>query len=328
MNKKSLLQGAVRCALLLLSLVSAPVFSGEEWPNKPLRLVVPWPAGGIADLRGRLLGERLGKALGQPIVIENRPGADGTIGAYAVAQARADGYTLLYGSNIDQVIAPAVNRELPYEPLRDLMPIIVFGKSHLVLVAHPGVPARNMKEFMSWLKESRDSPAYSSGGNLHSAHFAGLMLQEKSGVTLLHVPYKGAAPALAAVMSGDVSFGFDFVATSLPMIEAGKVRALAIMGPKRLRLVPDVPSVDEVGLANMYAYTWGGIFVPKATPQSIALRLKNTIEKIASSPDLTNHVAYAGLEFDVRTGSDLTAFIGAEQIKWGNLIKAAGLKPE
>ena len=295
-------------------------------PSKPIRLVIPWPAGGIADLRGRLIGEHLAKALGQPVVIDNRPGADGTIGAYTVAKSRADGYTILLGSNIDQAIAPAVNRELPYEPLRDLLPIVLTGKSYLVLVANPSVPARDAKEFIAWLKTNHDAPAYSSGGNAHAAHLAGVMLKERVGTDLLHVPYKGAAPALIAVLNGEVSIGFDFVATSLPMIEAGKLRAIAVMGPRRLRLLPAVPSVDEVGLENAHAYTWGAFFVAAGTPPPVMKRLQSEFEKILTNKDLIGHVAFSGVEFDLKTGTALADFIRSEQTKWGNLVRTAGIR--
>jgi len=300
----------------------------KDYPVRTLRFIVPWPAGGIADVRSRLIGDRLAKAMGQAVVVDNRPGADGTIGAYTVAGAQPDGYTILLGSNIDQAIALAVHRDLPYRPLRDLIPVIVWGKSHLVLVANPNVPARDIKEFLAWMKNSRDPPAYSSGGNAHAAHLAGVMLQDRLGVELLHIPYKGAAPALTAVISGDVSFGFDYVATSLPMIEASKLRPLVVMGPKRLRLLPNVPSVDEAGLANMYAYTWGGFFVPKGTPPAVMTRLNFEIGKILSSLDVSGHVAFSGVEFDIRSGDDLTEFIRNEQMKWGNLVKAADVKAE
>jgi len=299
-----------------------------DFPSKPIRLVIPWPAGGIADLRGRFIGDRLARALGQPVVIDNRPGADGTIGAYAVAKSRADGYTILFGSNIDQAIAPAANRTLPYEPMRDFIPVIVWGKSHLVLVANPSVPARDAKEFFSWLKASHDAPAYSSGGSAHAAHLAGVMLKERLGTDLLHVPYKGSAPALTAVISGEVSFGFDFVATSLPMIEAGKLRPIVVMGPRRLRALPNVPAAEEVGLANAHAYTWGGFFLPAGTPPAVVHRLQAEFERILTSKDLTDHVAFAGVDFDIKTGNDLTDFIRNEQAKWRNVVAIAGIKPE
>lgn len=300
----------------------------QDYPSKPIRLVIPWPAGGIADLRGRFIGDRLAKALGQPVVIDNRPGADATIGAYAVAKSRPDGYTVLFGSNIDQAIAVAVHRDLPYEPLRDFVPVIVWGRSHLVLVANSSVPARDAKEFLAWLKASRDAPAYSSGGSAHAAHLAGIMLQERLGIQLLHVPYKGAGPALAAVVSGEVSFGFDYVATSLPMIEAGRLRPIVVMGPRRLRLLPNVPAADEVGLENVHAYTSGGFFVPAGTPLPVVKRLQAEFEKILTSKDLTDHVAFAGVDFDIKTGNELTDFIRSEQTKWGNLVKAAGIKSD
>lgn len=313
-------------AMVLAS--SCAFAQGNDYPAKPIRLIVPWPAGGIADLRGRLIGDRLAKAMGQPVIVDNRPGADGTIGAYAAAQARPDGYTILLGSSIDQAIALAVHRDLPYEPLRDLVPIVMYGRSHLVLVANPGVPARDMKEFIAWLKGSRDPPAYASGGNAHPAHLAGVMLQDGLGANLLHVPYKGSAPALTAVMSGEVSFGFDFVGTSLSLIEAGKLRALVVMGPKRLRLLPNVPCIDEIGLANAYAYTWGGFFVPKGTPLAVATRLRVELEKIGNSSDIRDHIGFSGVEFEVRSGNDFIDFIRAEQVKWGYLVKAAGIRTD
>ena len=318
----------IRAIGMLCILICAQSAVGDDYPSKPIRMVIPWPAGGIADLRGRVLAERLSKPLGQQVIVDNRPGADGSIGAYAVAQARPDGYTILYGSNIDQVIAPAVNPALPYVPLRDLIPVIVFGKSHLLLVVNPAVPAKDMKQFAEWLKNSREPPAYSSGGNAHMAHLSGVMIEDRLRVKLLHIPYKGAAPALLAVIGGDVSFGFDFVATSLPMIEAGKLRALVVMGPKRLRSLPTVPSVDEVGMPDMYAYTWGGVFLPKGTPQPVAIRLQSELQRIAASADIRDHSAFSGMDFEVKTGSDLIEFIRAEQTKWGNLVKVAGVKVE
>ena len=311
----------------ILAGASAPVFA-QDYPSKPIRLVIPWPAGGIADLRGRLIGDRLAKALGQPVIIDNRPGADATIGAYTVAKSRPDGYTILLGSNIDQAIALAVHHDLPYDPLRDFIPVIVLGKSHLVLVANPSVPARDAKEFIAWLKASRDAPAYASGGSAHAAHLAGVMLKERVGTDLLHVPYKGSAPALTAVVSGEVSFGFDFVATSLPMIEAGKLRPIVVMGPRRLRLLPNVPSADEVGLENAHSYTWGAFFLPAGTPSPVVKRLRAEFEKILTSKELTEHVAFSGVEFDIKSGSELVEFIRSEQTKWGNVVRAAGIKPD
>jgi tripartite-type tricarboxylate transporter receptor subunit TctC len=185
-----------------------------------------------------------------------------------------------------------------------------------------------MKAFLAWLKKSPEPPAYSSGGNAHPAHLAGVLLGERLGVNLLHVSYKGSAPALTAVASGEVSFGFDFVATSKPMIDAGKLQAFAVMGPKRLSLLPKVPTVDEVGLANAYAYTWGGFFVPAGTPPSVMSRLKSELQKILSSPDVTGHLAFSGVEFDVAGTDDLTGFIRSEQAKWGDLVRKAGMKSE
>jgi len=300
----------------------------DNYPSKPIKIVVPWPAGGPVDQRSRQIAAKLTKAVGQPVVVENRPGASGAIGASAVAKAPPDGYTLLWGTLYDLAINPAVNLALGYDPLRDFAPITQANSSYLVLNAWPGLGVKSMKELIALAKAKPGQLNCGSSGNATAPHFALEVLNRSANIDITHVPFKGDAPLLTDLLGGHVDIGFNVTTTALPHVKAGKLVPLAVSSPKRLAPFSEVPTVAELGFPEMEIALWAGVLAPAGTPPQIIRRLNTELVKIIDSPEIREQWISGGAEAVPTTPEEFAAFIQSEHARWSRLIKQTGVKME
>lgn len=307
--------------MLTLGLGVAPFAMAQDWPAKPISLVVPFPSGGTTDVLARALGDQLSKTLGQPVIVENRPGAGATVGADYVAKAKPDGYTLLIGA-VHHTIATSVYKKLPYSFEKDLAPISTLAMVPNVLVVNSAkTPARNVAELVALAKKSSPEMSYGSNGNGTAQHLIGTQFQAATGATLLHVPYKGSGPLTTDLLGGQVAMSFDTLTTVMPHIKAGKLRALAVTTAKRSTALPDVPTLEEAGLKGFDIGTWFGVLAPAATPKPVLTRLNAEIVKIVNSPDFQQRMAAAGAEPMASTQEAFAKRINDETAKFATLVR-------
>ncbi len=311
-------------ALLLVACFAAGAALAQAYPSKPLRMVVPFPPGGSADILGRSVGQKLGERLGQPVVIDNRPGAGASIGAKAVAEAPADGYTLLLGTVSSHAMSPATNA-VGYDPVKDFTPIAEIASIPFVVLVHPGVPVKNIAELVALAKSKPGQLTYASAGSGTSNHLAGELLGMAAGIKMLHVPYKGSAPALNDLLGGQVNAMFDLQLTAMPQIKSGKVRALAMTGAKRSALLPELPTVREAGVPGYEVTAWFGFFGPAGVPKPIVDRLNAELNAIMKLPDIRAKFAELGVETESGSAEEFAGFVRGEAGKWAAVIKAAGI---
>jgi tripartite-type tricarboxylate transporter receptor subunit TctC len=327
MNEMSMqsLAPARRRVLAALALAAcAPFAAAQSWPTKPVTIVVPVPPGGATDALTRKLADKLSKSLGQAVVVENRAGAGGTVGAGYVAKAAPDGHTLLMGVTGSNAISGSVYRKLPFDPAKDFAPVALIVRAPLVLVKRPGLPAASLADYVAAARAKPDSVTYSSPGKGTSLHLAGGMLGMAANVQLLHVPYQGSGPALQAVMAEQVDSIFADLMQVLPMVKAGKLQALAVTSKQRHALLPQVPTFAESGYADYEAISWHALFAPAGTPPAIVNRLHAEIVQALKQPDIQEHFASLGLEIDARTPAETQQFVQAETRKWAQVVKATG----
>ncbi|RLK30115.1 tripartite tricarboxylate transporter substrate binding protein [Cupriavidus plantarum] len=313
----------LRASLLALGFVVAATATAQDkdWPSKPISLIVPFPSGGTTDVLARALGDQLSKTLGQPVIVENRPGAGATLGADYVAKAKPDGYTLLMGA-VHHTIATSVYRKLPYSFQKDLAPITPIAMVPNVLVVNPAkTPAKNVAEFVALAKKASPEFSYGSNGNGTAQHLIGTQFQAATGTTLLHVPYKGSGPLTTDLLGGQVTMSFDTLTTVLPHIKAGKLQALAVTTARRSSAMPDVPTMEEAGLKGFDIGTWFGVLAPAATPKPIVTRLNAEIVKIVNSPDFRQRMHAAGAEPLSSTPEAFAKRIDDETAKFAGLVK-------
>jgi tripartite-type tricarboxylate transporter receptor subunit TctC len=301
-----------------------PGHAQAPYPSRPLTLVVPYPAGGSADVLARALGQRLGERLGQTVVVDNRGGAATAIGAQAVARAAPDGHTLLLGTVTSQAINPAMNK-VGYDPVAGFTAIAPLASIPFVLVAHPAVAASNVADVVAMGKAKPGSVAYASAGPGTSNHLAGEVFAAQAGIKLLHVPYKGSAPALNDVLAGHVPLMFDLQATALPHIQGGKLKALAVTSRQRSSLLPNVPTMIEAGVPGYEVSAWFGLFAPAGLPKAIVDRLNAEVSTIFRSAEMRKQMLDLGAEPDVAAPDAYAAFVKAEAAKWAETVKASGL---
>jgi len=297
---------------------------GPAFPVRPLRLVCPWPPGGIADVRARQIAEHLTRSLGRPVVVENRPGAGGTVGAAMAAQARPDGYTLLLGSVNDLAIAPALDPAAHGALPGALEPVVFVARGPLLLVASPSLGVNSVAELVELARTKPGRIAYGSAGPKTVHHFAGELLQRAAGIELLHVPYKGAAQILLDLVAGHLPLGFDFAVTSEPLAKAGKLKVLAVLGPRRIAVLPDAPTAREAGIPSVEAYSWSGFLVPAGTPAGIVSRLNAEITRALRQPDLAAAYAATGAELDPGSPEAFAAFLREDQARWSRRARELG----
>ena len=313
--------------LLLLALPALPsVAFAQAWPSKPIKWVVPFAPGGTTDILARTVGEKLGAALGQPVIVENRPGAGGGVGADFVAKSPPDGYTLVGGTISTHAINTSLYKSLPYDPVRDFVPITLIARLPNLLVINPNVPAKNVAELVALMKANPGKYTFASSGNGTSQHLSGELFKSIAGVDMQHVPYKGSPPALQDVVGGQVTMTFDNITTALPLAKAGNLRALAVTTAQRSAVAPEIPTMAEAGLAGYEIGSWQGVFAPAGTPPEIVRRLNTEIVRILKSPEIHDKLIALGAEPVGNSVDEFTAMVKSEVVKWGDVVKRSGAR--
>jgi tripartite-type tricarboxylate transporter receptor subunit TctC len=319
----------LRGALLLLSLVVAPpMVLAQAWPSKPIRIVVPFAPGGPADLLPRLIGPKLGEVLGQPVVVENKPGAGGSIGMELVAKSPPDGYTLVIGPTGNLVVNQHLFATLPYDPMKDLAPITLIATFSNVLVVHPDVPAKSVGDLIALAKAKPGSLSYGSPGTGSQPHLGGEYLKQLAGFEIVHVPYNGTAPALRDLLGGQIQFMFSQTSAALPQIQAGKLRALGVASPNRAAQLPDVPTIAESGLPGFEAVSWYALLAPTGTPKDVVAKLHVEIAKILQLQDIREKLSAQGGDPVGNTPEQLTAMMRSESARYAEIVKRGNIKAE
>ena len=320
------MNGFSKLLVLIVALFSLPAFAQQTYPQKSITLVVPYPPGGSADILARALAPKLGERLGQAILIENRAGAGTAIGAKTVASALPDGYTLLLGTVSSNAINPAMTK-VGYDPIKDFVAIAPVAAIPFVLVANPTFARNNVGELIAYAKVNPEKVSYASAGPGTSNHLAGVMLASAAQINLVHVPYKGSAPALNDVIGGHVPIMFDLIATAQPMIQAGKVKPLAVTSKGRASLLPQVPTMRESGLADYQVSAWFGIFGPAEIPVAIVNKLNLEITAVIKNPEMQKRLRELGAEPEAATPQEYERFVREEAAKWATVVKLANLAP-
>ena len=321
----ALLCGAAASLLLAI----APGTSAQPYPAKAVSLVVPYAPGGATDLLGRAVAQKLGDALGQAVVVTNRGGAGGNVGADAVAKAQPDGYTLLVGTIGTHAINSSLYASMPFDPIKDFAPVSLMLTNQLVLLVHPGVPARNVPDLIAYSKSGKAKLFFGSAGNGSSHHLSGELLKARAGLEMTHVPYKGSGPAVIDLMAGTIQVMFSDIAGALPHIRAGKVIPLAVGGAKRSALMPDTPTIAEAAkLPGFDVSAWMGIFAPAGTPPAIVAQLNGALNKLLATSEIRERFAGLGAEPLGSTPEEFAAHIRSETAKWSQLVKATGARSE
>ena len=311
-------------ALVLCTLVASTGAHSQAWPTKPISLVVTYPAGGGADTMARLIAPKLGEALGQPVIIENKPGASGQIGASAVAKATPDGYTLMLDAS-SFAVNPALFAKLPYDSDKAFKPIGVIALFPNVLLINPGVAATSVKELVALAKAKKNAISYASSGNGSAQHLAGAMFESAAGVDMLHVPYKGGAPALNDVIGGQVPVFFGNLASTLQHVQAGKLRPLAVTSAKRSAILPNVPTMAEAGVAGYEVYEWNALFAPAGAPDAVVAKLASALQKTLDSPDVKTRIAQLGGEIQTAKPDAAQQFVRQQSTLWAKVVKERGI---
>jgi tripartite-type tricarboxylate transporter receptor subunit TctC len=309
----------------LIAIVACSAAAADDYPNKPVRFIVPFPPGGSADILARTVGDKLASAFRQPVVVENKPGAGGIVGADAVAKSAPDGHTLLF-ANTNIAINPSLYRSLPYDTAKAFLPVIqMVSVPNLLLVAED-VPATSVAELIALAKAKPGALNYASAGNGTFPHLAVELFKLQAGVSLVHVPYKGAAPALNALLAKEVQVLSNDLLNALPLVRAGKVRALAITGTARSPAIPELPTMAEAGLKNYAAVGWQGVMVAAGTPQAIVARLNSEIDKALKDAGLRDRLTAQGLEVVGGTAQEFAEFIRRDTERWRGAVEASGAK--
>ena len=314
--------------LIIIALaVACGTALAQSFPNKAVRLVVPFPAGGSTDIVGRTVAQKLSEMWGHPVVVDNRPGGGTTIGTDAVAKAPADGYTLLV-TPAPFTINPSLLAKLPYDALAYFAPITLINTTPLVLVVNPGVPARSVKELIALAKARPGRLNFGSSGTGGSNHLAGELFNAMAGVRMVHIPYKGNAPALIDLVGGHVDLVFNGVTSALPLIKSGKLRALAVTSMQRSSALPDMPTMDEVALKGFVAVAWNGLGAPAKTPRDVIAKINADVIRIVGSPEMKERLKADGSDPVGSTSEQYAAFLRDEIAKWAKVIKFAKVKAE
>ena len=301
--------------------------TAQSFPAKPIRFVAAFPAGGPSDIVARAIGRRMSEVLGQPVVVDNRTGAGGNIGAEAVAKSPPDGYTVLLGGSF-VTIAPSLYSNPPFDPVRDFAPISLIVSNQYVLVVHPSVPARNVKELIALAKSQPGRLNYASTGPGSPPRLCGELFKSMAGIDMVNITYKGATPALIDMIGGHIDVYFGGISGTLPPIASNKVRALAVSSSRRSSQLPDVPTVAEAALPGYDITTWFGLLAPAGTPRDIVSKLNSVIVAIVSEPEMKNYLVGQGVDPITNTPEQFAAYIKSEVPKFARIVKAAGIKPE
>jgi tripartite-type tricarboxylate transporter receptor subunit TctC len=319
---------AVRFSAIALSFSMTAAANAAAYPDKPIRMLVGFAAGGGTDTTARAIGQPLSEALGQQVIVDNRPGAAGNIAADITAHSVPDGYTILMGTIAALAINPSLYQKLPFDPIKDFEPISLAVSSMNVLVVHPSVAAKNVKELIALAKAQAGKLTYGSSGVGGAGHLAGVLFDQLAGTKMIHVPYKGGAPAIIALVSGEVNMVFATAETAVPQVKAGKIRALGVTTAKRSALLPDLPTIAEGGLPGYEANNWYGLLAPAKTPAAIVERLNREVVKVLNMPNVKEQLFRSGLDASPSTPKEFGAYIKSEMAKWSKVVKASGAKAE
>lgn len=316
---------ALTAFCVLLTLMPEAV-NAKEYPSAPITLVVPFPGGGGTDSIGRAVAQAMAKSLGQPVIVENRPGATGALGTLHVVRAKPDGYTLLLGSNGTISINPSLDKKLPYNPVRDLTPVSMIASVPFLLVANNEFAANNIQELIQIAKAKPGVVNFASTGTGSTNHLVGEMLKSKAHLDMVHIPYKGAAPAMNDVAGGTVQFMSGDINTLLPMIQGGKLKPLAVTGSKRSALIPEVPTVSESGIPDFEANGWFGLYAPAGTPENVVHKLEQAMSEALRDPEVINRVKALGGVLLSYTGERFKTFQEKETIRWKEIIQENNIR--
>jgi len=321
-----------RLAIALLACAALPASAqpaaAAAWPAKPIRYIVPFAPGGTTDILGRVVGEKLGSALGQQIVVENKAGQGGSVGAAELARAAPDGYTIGGGTISSHGINASLYEKLSYDPVTSFAPITLYATQPNVLLVHPSVPAKNVQEFIELLKANPNKYSFGSAGTGTSQHISGEMFKTMAGVKMEHIPYRGSGQMLPELLGGTLLVAFDNIASAIPHVKAGKLRALAVTTAKRSAVSPDVPTLAESGLAGYELSSWQAVFAPAGTPKPIVDRLYAEISKILQMPDVQKRLTELGLDLSGMAPQELGALVKADVPRLGKIVRESGAKAE
>jgi tripartite-type tricarboxylate transporter receptor subunit TctC len=313
---------------LLVTVIGTAAAADTAFPSHPIRLIVGYPPGGSTDIAARLVAQKLTPVLGQTVIVDNRAGASGTIAATIVATAEPDGHTLSFAASPEAAIYRALMKNPPYDSLKDFLPVTLVGRVPFMLVVHPSVSANTVKELVALAKAKPGTINFASFGNGTSNHLVGEAFRAAAGIDIVHIPYKGSAPAIADLLGGQVQMTFDAVPVVLPQVKAGKLKALAVATAKRSTLAPNVPTMDESGIPGFTGGTWFGVLAPARTPAAIVDRLSREISTVLRAPDVAQTFNDRGIEPVGNTPAEFRAFIESETKRWLKVAQDAGVKPE
>jgi len=328
MNTRTRFLLAIALALLgsATTLPASAQGPGTPYPNRAVKLVIPFPPGGPLDIIGRAIAQKLTDAWGQSVVVDNRPGAGGNIGADLVAKSPPDGYTILMGALSTHAVNPSLYAKMPYDAVKDFAPITLVAITPNVLVVNASLPVNSAKEFVAYAKANSGKLAFGSGSNGSAGHLAGELFKVETATDIVHVPYKGGAPATQALLAGDTQFMFDNLANATPQIKAGKLKALAVTTAERSKLAPELPTMAEAGLTGFDISTWFGLLAPAGTPKDVIARWNAEVTKILNSPEMRERLTAQGAEPAPTTPEQFAAFIQSELPKYARIVKASGSK--
>jgi tripartite-type tricarboxylate transporter receptor subunit TctC len=313
------------CAGVAAGLMAFGV-AAQSFPSKPVKLVVPFPPGGSLDAAGRAIADKLTQMWGQSVVVDNKPGAGGNIGADFVAKSPADGYTVVMGALSTHAVNPSLYPKMPYDAARDFAPISLVAITPNVLVVNPSLPVNSVKDLIAYAKANPGKLSFGSGSNGSAGHLAGELFKVDTGVDMVHIPFKGGAPALQALLAGDTQLMFDNLANSMQQVKAGKLKALAVTTARRSSLVPELPTMAEAGVPGFDISTWFGIMAPAGTPPDVVAKWNADLVKVLNSPDMREKMTAQGAEATPMTPAEFSAFIARELEKYARIVKASGAK--
>ncbi|MFM9884515.1 MAG: Bug family tripartite tricarboxylate transporter substrate binding protein [Burkholderiales bacterium] len=314
-------------AIVLALVMPVTVYAQQaSYPNRPVRVVVPFPPGGLNDVVVRVIAQKLGENLGQSVIIENRGGATGTIGSAAVAKAPADGYTLLSSGSTTAAVAPHLYSKLPYDQEKDLVAVGRIGAVSSIVLVHPSVPATTMGELIALMKAKPGTINFGSGGSGGSQHIGAELLKTLTGVQMTHVPYKGGGPAMIDLVAGQIAMMIEPMPTALPQIRAGKVKALAVTTPQRSSAVPDLPTVSEAGAPGYDLTIWLGFFAPAGTPREVIAKVNAELARVLRTPEMRDRLAQQGVDAIIDSPEEFGVYVNGELARWGRVVRDSGAK--
>ena len=316
-----------KAALAALLLAASSLAFAQAWPARPIRMLVTYPAGGGADLMARLLAPKMGEALGATVIVENKAGASGQIGALEVLHAAPDGHTLLFDAS-SFAVNPSLYAKLPYDPMKQFVPITVVALFPNMLVVNPSFPAKSVQDVIAMAKDKPGALAFASSGNGSAQHLAGELFKQRAGIDMTHVPYKGGGPALNDVMGGQIPMYFANMASGLPHVKAGKLRALAITGSKRSAALPEIPTIAETGLPGYEVYEWNAIFAPAGTPAPVIAKISDAVQKAMQEPAFRERLAMLGGEPAGYAPDAAARFVHGQAALWGKVVREAHITPQ